>query len=691
MADAIKWGKGRLAQATQFFDWELRFALQSRLSLERQWREWLEMYRAPAKQPVKKFPYEGASNIVLPVIATDVDQLYAKEMQTLHAPNNLWTCEAMNERWVDSAHPIHDALTWLDHNILKMQLVNERVNLEKYKLGTGIYKTSWIYEKRNVWTYDPRGKAVRVQRVVGQPQVDHVKCADFVLPPYSYAIDPDAQGGAPWVAERLRINVDRLRSLAFASEPFAPNWDPEAVNFILKFVEENQPLHDVKIQDLDYLKIGETRSPTLAFDRSDFESQKNLAGRYARKYDIELWEIHARFPTGGQGIGIDPSRPAQKDVDSQDDIVLWYHLPTRKVCRAIFNPYRHGKRPYEKVVMFPGEGFWGIGISEQKEVFQTLGSDLMNFTVDNVLLSNSVMLVAKAGANIVPGEPIYPGKIWIVDGDVRQDFNSMQMAQTYPNLPALAGQVQAMGERRTGISDIQLGNMQELPGRTPATTMMSLLQEGNRRPDLTIKMMREGLSNVGLRVVQLLQQYTGSPVDVGGKRLLTLMVQALGMPEGMFAAQKLTTPMEDASLGLGVSLTATSGSANKEVEKQNYVSLLQLAGQLTPQFIQLISVAQQSQGSPVGQVALQSALGLQELYRRLLEQYDIKNIADVAPDIAKDTQALQSGGQGPGAGGQGGGQLPGAMGAPAQPGGLAAPSSGAPQLGNVLDTFGSGR
>src|SRR5690348_16171998 len=204
-----------------------------------------------------------------------------------------------------------------------MQLVNERVNLEKYKLGTGIYKTSWNYEKRNVWTYNDRGEVIRAQRVTGRPVVDHVKCADFVLPPYSYAIQPDDQGGAPWVAERLRINVDRLRSLAFASEPFAPNWDPDAVNFILKFVESNQPLHDIKIQDLDYLKLGETRQ--LDFDKSAKESTKNLDGRYARKFDVELWEVHARFPTGGQGIGIDPSRPAQKDVDSQDDIIVWYH------------------------------------------------------------------------------------------------------------------------------------------------------------------------------------------------------------------------------------------------------------------------------------------------------------------------------------------------------------------------------
>src|SRR5947207_347352 len=120
-------------------------------------------------------------------------------------------------------------------------------------------------------------------------------------------------------------------------------------------------------------------------------------------------------------------------------------------------------------------------------MFQTVGSDLVNFSLDNVLLANSRGIVAKAGANIVPGEPIYPGKIWITDGPVNQEFSSFQLADVYPSLQNLHGLVQAMGEKRTGISDIQLGNMQNLPGRTPATTMLSLLQEGSRRPDLTLK------------------------------------------------------------------------------------------------------------------------------------------------------------------------------------------------------------
>src|SRR2546429_9933568 len=105
-----------------------------------------------------------------------------------------------------------------------------------------------------------------------------------------------------------------------------------------------------------------------------------------------------------------------------------------------------------------------------------------------------------------------------------------------------------------------LGNTQQLPGPTPATTIHSLLQEGNRRPDLTIKDMRyEGLSTVGLRIVQLLQQYASSPLKAGGQQLLALVTKTLGTPAGQNVAEKLSTPVEDAALGIGVSLTATSG------------------------------------------------------------------------------------------------------------------------------------
>jgi hypothetical protein len=365
------------------------------------------------------------------------------------------------------------------------------------------------------------------------------------------------------------------------------------------------------------------------FDRDKERGTPNGAS-FQKPREIELWEIHARFGT--------------KSAYEEDDVVVWYHQPTRKIVRAIYGQYHHGKRPYDKIVYFPGDGFWGIGVCEQKEMFQALGSDLMNFTLDNVVLANSRMIVAKQGANIAPGEPIYPWKTFIAEGNVRDEFAVFPMADIYPSLPMMSQMIASVGEKRTGISDIQLGQMQNLPGRTPATTMMSLLQEGNRRPDLTIRDMRyEGLSQVGLRVLQLCQQYISSPVDYQGQRWLQMISDVLGSPEGGEVAQKLMMPLEPVELGVGVTLTATSGSANKEVERQGALSLLQLAGQVGPQLVQLTQIAMQAQGTPIADVAMKVAQSIQTLYARTLEQYDVRDVEDVATLVDAAAAQMEQG------------------------------------------------
>lgn len=615
----VQWGKGREAEFISWIDIELRNAQTARLGLDRQHRDWLSQYRISAKQGAKSFPYEGAFNYQLPLTAIDVDILYARFIQTVHASDSIWSVEPMNEKWQDAAKPLQDFLTILDQRKLKMYNVNKRVFLECVKLGTGIYKTQWAYERRKVWTYDAQGNRQRVERIDSAPVVDHVRLADFIMPAYSYAIQPDDQGGAPWCGERFRLSIPRLRSMADAQAPFLPNIDRVTVEFIARFDERDRPLSDIKIQELDYARRPTPSSPTSlnddAFDR-DRETGPSQGTSMQRPHEVELYELHARFPT---------------DVDSksEDDIVVWYHQPSRRIVRATYA--QQNWRPYDKIVYFPGDGFWGIGVCEQKEMFQKLGSDLMNFTLDNVILANSRAIVAKAGANIAPGEPIYPWKVFLTEGDVRTEFGVFPMADIYPSLPQMQSFIGGIGERRTGVGDLQTAQLNELPGRTPAATMQSLLQEGSRRPDLTIRDMRnEGLSIVGMRILQLCQQYMSSPVDVGGAQWQQMIKDILGSPEGDAVVAKLRDTSEPIELGVGCTLTATSGTNNKDADRAGALALLQLAGQVTPQIIQLVQLASQSQGTPVGDVALKAAEGIDILYKRALEQYDVRGIEQIA-------------------------------------------------------------
>lgn len=645
MFESVTWsGKAKAA----FLDWityELNLSLGARQSLERQWRDWITQYRAPANQPQKRFPFEGANNYVMPATAVDVDQLYSNELITLHATDDLWSVSPMNERWVKAAKPLQDFLSWTDRNTLKMFDVDARVLLEKFKLGTGIYKTQWLFEERPVKTYGPTGKIVNATKTSSRPIVEHVRLNDFIIPPSAWHHQPDMQGGARWVAERMRIPTNRLKWIASSQEPLFPNFDKAAMKQVIYFEEKNQTQYAAKVYDLDYNKTPGARGD--AFDRSVVAGATDHSSIGSPlTNEIELFEIHARVVTGGSG-------------ESEDDVILLYHQPTRLIVRAIYQPYLfslNGVRPYDVTRMFPSDGFYGIGVCEQKEIFQRLESDLTNFMLDNVLLTNSRMIVARAGSNIMPGEPIYPWKIFVTDGDPREAFGQFPMADIYQSLPMAIGMVKEAGKVRTGVGDIQLGNATELPGRMPATTAMAMLQEGKKRPDLSIKMARyEGLSIVGLRVLQLLQQFTTTMEEADGQRWLSVMQGVLGSPEGEELVKNITMPAENAEFGVVVQLTATSASANKEADRQSKLALLQLAGQIAPQVVQLAMTGTQMQGTPVGQTAMASAAGIVELFKRVLETYDIRDPENIVPsaegDGATQVPAGMLGGGDSGAGG----------------------------------------
>jgi hypothetical protein len=166
--------------------------------------------------------------------------------------------------------------------------------------------------------------------------------------------------------------------------------------------------------------------------------------------------------------------------------------------------------------------------------------------------------------------------------------------------------------------------------------VQSLLEEGARRPDLTLKDLRKCLSEVGIRVIQLIQQHAEPKENAQGETLLAASLSVLGQEAGMEVVKRLGLPLSNAEYGLGVNLTATSATANKEVQKQAFMGLLQLQMQIAPAMTQLIMQAIQAWGTPVGQVALDSAQGLAFTMKRLFEQFDIRNLNEVVPKLPKD-------------------------------------------------------
>ena len=648
--ESVKWGSAQAVQAfIEVMHYEITTALAGRQALELQWRKWLVQYRAPVREGRKSIPFEGASDLEVPVTATDVDQYYAKFMQSLHADPDFWQLSTDNPKWVASVKPLQDFLSVLNRTVINMWAVDRRAILECVKLGTAIYEHGWTYERRPTNVYDVDGRIMRVDKVVSKPFVDHVRLPDFLLPNYSYAIEPDEQGGAPWVARRREVTRERLLAMADSTEPYLPNIGKQAALDIIAWETAMQTPMDATIQDLDYQKQGVRSDPALDTNEAGETAVGGSQGIGLQR-KIELWEVYARWDVtetdGFQGTKTTPS-----------DIVALIHLPTRKVLRTIYQPYHHGKRPFEVIRFFPGDGFYGIGVCEQDEIYQKAISELTNNLFDNTLLGNSTMIGAKAGANIAPGEPIYPTKVWITDGNPNEEIQVMRMGNgQYPGIMDAIGLMDNQKNRRSGIGDLQMGNIDGLPGRTTATTVQSLLAEGNRRPDLTLKDMRlDGLSKIGLRMIQYLQQFASSPVDLDGKRYFEIAFQALGEQDGAEVA-KVLVPMENPELGLGVEIAAASATQNRDMQRQQLTGLVTMVGQAYQGMVQMMQMAQQAQGTPVGMLALKAVEAQSVLLERTLEQYDVPDSESLAPspqELAPQAAGVPAGAL-PGSGGAGG-------------------------------------
>jgi hypothetical protein len=192
---------------------------------------------------------------------------------------------------------------------------------------------------------------------------------------------------------------------------------------------------------------------------------------------------------------------------------------------------------------------------------------------------------------------------------------------------------------------------------------------------MVLSALREGQARIGCRVMKNVIQISKTDPRYKG-----LAIQTLGEADGMKVVELLSGPVNDLEEIYGISITATSSQVNKEVDKQSLTGLAQLAGQMYPALVQYAqAMAQLKQDPTILSATIESAYtGQLELYRRVLEAFDIQNPEEYIPALATQVQAAQ-------AAVPGGPGMPGAPGAgPPQMGGGQPPFAPAAQGNDVL-------
>ncbi len=588
----IVWGKGRLDQFKSWIDHELTNCLGDRGSLESKWRGQVIQWKARViGDGTADVPFVGASDIEMPLAAIHADPVYADFLQNLHAPKDFWSVSPLRPTGVEQSKKLQEFLSLVEQRDIKMRRVNKRALLDMVVHGTCIYKDHILHERKKVQDYNLAGELEDVTKIKYQPLVEHIPLRDFFIPAYAWNIDPDDVGGAPWVAHRFYRTLGQFKKDAQGGPPYLPAYNKKAATAVESWQTNLQ---------------GENIVESIIQQEDEYVPW--------RKDKIKCYEIWARFDTSGDGI--------------EDDIVVTWHQEARAVLRAIHTPLVHGKRVFEAGTYLPGFGFYGMGVAEVDEWAQLAISRLLNETINNASLANTVMLGVPLGANIMPDEAIYPGKIWPLGPQER--ISEVRMGQPYAGMFQIINDLAQWSEQRTGVSELRQGSIDSLPSRTPASTVMQLMGESGKRFDMIMANLRDGaLGNIGQRVLQHVIQ-----ISKDDPRYIAFAMQAMGQEDGAIVAEILQGPVADIEANFGVSVTATSSKVNKEIDKQNLIGLAQFLGQMYPQQMQYAQgLMQMGMAGPelLGGTMMAAFTGTSEIARRLIEAYDIQNPSEYIP------------------------------------------------------------
>lgn len=602
----IQTSKKRIDRLVTWLDENLQKVDERRIQRNALWRGYREQYEGGI-QETKNFPWKGASNVYVPLTAIYTDAIHANMMNRIFGHERIWDISSMHPTEVvgqntETGQPINwadlakEAQVYLNFEGSKQGMMDfyescGEAILECIKLGTAVIHMPWqsIYQRNFKWDYT-LGEILKDEptKVFDGIRPQMIPLEDFIiLPHYAELTGPF---GSPIIGHNYWLRAGEINRLAKQGQ-FKGG---EGLQKVL-----GSPGHDV---DDDGLKDHQTML------EKDPDTIRTL-----RRDDYHLKDLWIKFDLNEDGI--------------EENLFVTYHRPTGTILRL--QPWIYKTPPYTALRYIKREGrFYGIGVPEVLRSMQAGVNTSFNQAVDNATIANMRCIKIKAGQNsalIRSLNDIYPGKKFIVNN--MDDLDAFQLGEVYPSIFQVGLLLRDFAERRTGISDFNLGRESEALGRaSTATTTMALLQESSRRFDLYAKDIRRAISEMGMQALELIQQY--KPIErmhlaMGSKG--SLVERALVLPE-----------VADVRMHLKVIATSAASSANKEASRQNSLAAFGLYMQFSEKLTQMAMAIINPQLPPGFKNFLNEVGNVGErIVRNAFESYEMPELAEMLPQLER--------------------------------------------------------
>jgi len=226
----------------------------------------------------------------------------------------------------------------------------------------------------------------------------------------------------------------------------------------------------------------------------------------------------------------------------------------------------------------------------------------------------------RKGSNITSKTEIYPGKFFALT-DPEKDLMVMAMGQAFQLNPAFMRMIWELGERRAGVSDYALGRESAQSRRPTATGTLALIQEGQRRFDLTIRDIRYAFDDFGMFYLTMMHE-----------RLPAKLAYMVLGKEGRWVQEFLDVPGVPPYHALAVRCSLSNVATNKEIEKATAMQTFGLLAQYYDRIMQLVMLRENPQVSEnVKQVTDRIMEASAEKVKQVLEAH-----GELAPEIYAD-------------------------------------------------------
>lgn len=540
---------------------------------------WWEWYEARPAVEKKNFPFERASNLVVPIIRVAADNIHSRYFNQIFATESLWVGQTKNDLFAPFVPSVVDWMNWAARHEYDIQTPVHDLIQEMIVIGSGCLWAQWEDRKRTVLL--PSNGARQEVTLYRGPRITHIPREQIM-----------------WTVGR-RLQEAEGVAIQMWMTPHEYLRSPALYGFDEKTVQET-----CKNVGSDSIS-GEIRKAKATREGMDWSAHDD-------EHDIRAcWVEHTLLDSASLKRG--------DEHEAGDDVaryVVHIHRTSRRVLKVTPMPYMTPDWPGVDMYFRRRSGRGSSpGLASMLEHIQRGVTTMVNQSVDACTRANSMW--AKTSNPELQHYTFSPDRV-IYSPNIG-DFELLAPPkQILPDV-TLVNLLTGVGERISGVNDPTLGKETRYGGHpSPATTTMALLQESNKLFAMGLMEIRRQLSNLGVVVATLYQQYG---LDEGK------VVRALG-PGDAKKVMEWTFPQSMPLFGnLELDLHAVSQTMNPDAERQKAIVLDQLTSNYYAAVLQLMGVAEHPQSTPSQRLAAIKAIDAKTAsYQRFLEASEIDDV-----------------------------------------------------------------